>query len=540
MSGFINNARKDWLDGAERLASFGATSLAYRVEVNGRQQFVKCLRPEFQANPVYVALFSKEFVVGKRLSHPNLVTYNEMQTGEKGLMMLLDYVAGETLTQRLLRQPDYFLKSDNLLRFSTQLLSCMEYLHSHQVVHLDLKPDNIMLTQVGGDVKVLDLGFCYSDTYSTTIGRTDNYAAPEQLEEGLGGVDARTDIYAFGRILQEIEKAQRTSLPRPFKTLMNRCLSRRKEDRPMHASDCIRMTRRRHTLRWTLLSLLLLALTGFFGWYFGGGPERWREKMQLRTPEGRPYDFIYHTIYYRILSRDSLTCEAVGWTHQKSDIDPNIMLYEVALNDSRRYQVIGVGDSAFAELQEIRSIYLPAGLRYIGNASFWTCTGISDINIPNTVTEIGGDAFGICHGVSGLHISSSVRQLRNNTFASCQTLEYVQVPEGVESIGLDCFANCLSLSHVTLPATLRNMDRGVFFNCPRLQHITLPASLRSIGDYAFYKCDALTDVQCLAPEPPAIGQTFSRSDIRVHVPRSSVEKYRSHKDWGQYEITAIE
>ena len=164
MSGFIDNLKSDWLVGAERLVSFGATCLAYKVEVEGRQQFVKCLRPEFRGNPVYVALFTKEFVVGKTLSHPNLVSYNEMRTDDSGVMMLLDYVAGETLTQRLQRQPDYFLKSDNLFRFAKQLLSCLEYIHSHQVVHLDLKPDNIMLTQVDGDVKVLDLGFCYSDT----------------------------------------------------------------------------------------------------------------------------------------------------------------------------------------------------------------------------------------------------------------------------------------------------------------------------------------------------------------------------------------
>ena len=540
MSGFIDNLKSDWLVGAERLVSFGATCLAYKVEVEGRQQFVKCLRPEFRGNPVYVALFTKEFVVGKTLSHPNLVSYNEMRTDDSGVMMLLDYVAGETLTQRLQRQPDYFLKSDNLFRFAKQLLSCLEYIHSHQVVHLDLKPDNIMLTQVDGDVKVLDLGFCYSDTYSTTIGKTDRFAAPEQLDDALGGFDARTDLYAFGRILQEIEMAQGTALPKPFKTLMSRCLSMRKEDRPMHASDCIRMITPRHTLRWASLSLLLLALAVFAGWYFGGGPERWRERMQLRTPEGRPYDFVYHTIYYRVLSEDSLTCEAVGWTHQKSDIDPNIMLYEVALNDSKRYQVIGVADSAFAELEEIRSVYLPSGLRYIGNASFWTCTKIGDINIPNTVTEIGGDAFGICHGVSSLHISSSVRHLKNNTFASCQTLEHIQVPEGVESIGLDCFANCLKLGHISLPSTLRILDRGVFFNCPRLQSITLPASLRSIGHYAFYKCDTLTDVYCLSPEPPVIGQVFDRSDIRVHVPMASVDKYRSNKGWGRCEIVAIE
>ena len=73
------------------------------------------------------------------------------------------------------------------------------YLHSHQVLHLDLKPDNILLTHINNDVKLIDLGFCRTDAFVDTQGYTSGFAAPEQLSGGE--VDVRTDIYAFGKIL---------------------------------------------------------------------------------------------------------------------------------------------------------------------------------------------------------------------------------------------------------------------------------------------------------------------------------------------------
>jgi serine/threonine protein kinase len=111
----------------------------------------------------------------------------------------MEYVDGETLTQRLASHPEFFNKknTEKLLR---QLLDAIGYLHAHQVLHLDLKPDNIMLTRIGNDVKLVDLGFCYTDTFVDTQGRTDRFAAPEQLTGD--NVDERTDIYALGRIIE--------------------------------------------------------------------------------------------------------------------------------------------------------------------------------------------------------------------------------------------------------------------------------------------------------------------------------------------------
>jgi serine/threonine protein kinase len=114
--------------------------------------------------------------------------------------ILMEYIDGETLTQHLSNHPDYFKDRKNTDKFLRQLLDAVGYLHSHQVLHLDLKPDNILLTHINNEVKLIDLGCCYTDTFSDTQGRTNRYAAPEQL--ACESVDVRTDIYAIGKILE--------------------------------------------------------------------------------------------------------------------------------------------------------------------------------------------------------------------------------------------------------------------------------------------------------------------------------------------------
>ena len=173
----------------------GATCDTFCVKLYGKLHFLKRLKAEYACDIRYQEAQRKEYETGYRLEHPNLVRYISLT--DDGILM--EYVDGETLTDRLAKHPEYFNKQ-NTEKFLRQLLDAVSYLHSHQVLHLDLKPDNIMLTRINSDVKLTDLGCCYTDTFTDTQGRTNAFAAPEQL---LGSnVDERTDIYAIGKILQ--------------------------------------------------------------------------------------------------------------------------------------------------------------------------------------------------------------------------------------------------------------------------------------------------------------------------------------------------
>jgi len=242
--------------------SNGSTCDTYRVKLYGKLHFLKRLKPAYVNDIRYQEAFRKEFETGYRLEHPNLVRY--ISLSDEGILM--EYVDGETLTQRLASHPEFFNKknTEKLLR---QLLDAIGYLHTHQVLHLDLKPDNIMLTRIGNDVKLVDLGFCYTDTFVDTQGRTDRFAAPEQLTGD--NVDERTDIYALGRIIEQLPEHN------IYNKVIARCTASDKHDRFQSIDELSRTLKKRSSfIRYFLFLLLLAASTLLVNMLFSHEPDK--------------------------------------------------------------------------------------------------------------------------------------------------------------------------------------------------------------------------------------------------------------------------
>lgn len=242
--------------------SNGSTCDTYRVKLYGKLHFLKRLKPEYVNDIRYQEAFRKEFETGYRLEHPNLVRY--ISLSDEGILM--EYVDGETLTQRLASHPEFFNKknTEKLLR---QLFDAIGYLHTHQVLHLDLKPDNIMLTRIGNDVKLVDLGFCYTDTFVDTQGRTDRFAAPEQLTGD--NVDERTDIYALGRIIELLPEHD------IYNKVIARCTASDKHDRFQSIDELSRTLKKRSSfIRYFLFLLLLAASTLLVNMLFSHEPDK--------------------------------------------------------------------------------------------------------------------------------------------------------------------------------------------------------------------------------------------------------------------------
>lgn len=245
---------------AELLSVGGSTCDCYRVKLYGKLHFMKRLKPELRTDPRYVAALQKEFETGFRLDHPHLVHY--VSKGDDYL--LTEYVDGLTLGAFVAENPDYFKSVENTNRFLNQLLDVVGYLHQHQVVHLDLKPSNILITRIGQEIKLADLGFCYTDTYTDTMGRTDKYAAPEQINGEQ--VDARTDIYAVGKILDTLP------LPSIYNKVKERCLKELPAERFQSTEEikaCLTSERR----RWPWLILAILGIMLVVGWWLYQKPQ---------------------------------------------------------------------------------------------------------------------------------------------------------------------------------------------------------------------------------------------------------------------------
>lgn len=235
----------------EQLDTQGATCDTFRVKLYGKLHFLKRLRPEYVGDIRYHEALRKEFETGYQLEHPNLVRYISLDADS----ILMEYVDGETLTQRLATHPDYFKNRKNADRFVRQLLDAISYLHSHQVLHLDLKPDNILLTHIDDDVKLIDLGFCRSDAFVDTQGYTSGFAAPEQFAGGM--VDARTDIYAVGKILERLPDH------RIYNKVIARCTAIEPAERYQSIEE-IRsdINRRQHYSRYVAAIVAIVAIVG--------------------------------------------------------------------------------------------------------------------------------------------------------------------------------------------------------------------------------------------------------------------------------------
>lgn len=235
-------------DAIEQMETQGATCDTFRVKLYGKLHFLKRLKSEYAGDICYQEALRKEFETGYRLEHPNLVRYISLDND----IILMEYVEGETLSQRLASNLDYFKNRKNTDKFIRQLLDVIGYLHSHQVLHLDLKPDNILLTRINDDVKLIDLGCSYTDSFPDTTGHTNAYAAPEQLSIIHSPLSIQTDIYAIGKILERLPDHS------IYNKVIARCTAEDPADRYQSVEDILHDVS--HRKRYWLVVAVLVAL----------------------------------------------------------------------------------------------------------------------------------------------------------------------------------------------------------------------------------------------------------------------------------------
>src|SRR5579859_6211565 len=161
------------------------------------------------------ARFRREAEIASKIGHPNIVEvldFNTLQSGTPYLVM--EFLEGESLARRIKRVGA--LPVDEALGLTRQIGSALHAAHKNEVVHRDLKPDNIFLCPsdsggvIGDRVKVLDFGISKIRnaatvlTQESTLMGTPQYMSPEQASGKNSLVDQRTDVFALGAIVYEM------------------------------------------------------------------------------------------------------------------------------------------------------------------------------------------------------------------------------------------------------------------------------------------------------------------------------------------------
>src|SRR5947207_7697103 len=146
--------------------------------------------------------FVREAKLGASLNHPNIVSVYDTVTDDEGVLLVMEYVEGETLRDAIARGP---VPPETAIRVLRGIASALDHAHEHGVVHRDVKPANILIGR-DGRAKLADLGIA-SATERTQITRTGTvlgtaaYIAPERLDGGAG--DPSSDVYALAAVAYE-------------------------------------------------------------------------------------------------------------------------------------------------------------------------------------------------------------------------------------------------------------------------------------------------------------------------------------------------
>jgi len=291
---------------------------------------IKILPSNLSSDPNLRQRLEREAKTVSKLSHPNICTLHDIGHYDDVDFLVMEYVEGETLEQRLQHGP---VPIEQAIRYAAQIADALAIAHKQGIVHRDLKPSNIMLTKSGA--KLMDFGlakqaeaapFAVALTEKTmeqskltgegTIIGTLQYMAPEQLEGKEA--DARTDIFGLGEMIYEMVTAKpafcgksrasliaailsseptpirslQPTIPPAFERVVKRCLAKDPDDRWQSAADLaselrwvgeaglqagavgpmISTRKYRERAAWLLAAVLLVLATVFGLGYFRRAP----------------------------------------------------------------------------------------------------------------------------------------------------------------------------------------------------------------------------------------------------------------------------
>ena len=276
------------------LLSDSGHNLVYRAQMGGKWVVLKAAKPtegELTRNQL---LLEREFEIMHRLDSIYVVqTIAMVDDPQLGRSILMEYVHGRPLDKFVAGNPT----STERRRVADELMEALIFLHDRQIVHGDLKPSNILITDSGNHVRLIDFGFADDEAYiAKNIGTSPSISSPEQLPTDV--LKPERDIYALGKILSLL-------FPHSLKPVIRRCLA---SDRSRYIS--VRQVRaafhRYWRMRWLMPWILAITTIIAFVIVFLPNPTETAQISEIQTdtevvvPAKPAVDSIWLNLKYEI------------------------------------------------------------------------------------------------------------------------------------------------------------------------------------------------------------------------------------------------
>ena len=225
-------------------------SVLYTVLSGGRKLFLKALNRDLGASAEHLARLRREYRILEQLYGNEHVVrcVGWREDVEVGPCIVLEYIDGETLTDYLKANPSNKEKK----RILNELLDALAFIHKHQIVHNDLKSENILVTHNGHNVKLIDFGYADGDSnIDKATGGTEAFASPELVRQET--TDVRSDIYSLGFIIKAL-------FPHCYGSVVRKCQHKEIEKRYQKVSEVGKAVGWRDRVKWLALAALAIAV----------------------------------------------------------------------------------------------------------------------------------------------------------------------------------------------------------------------------------------------------------------------------------------
>ncbi|MBS3810320.1 MAG: Stk1 family PASTA domain-containing Ser/Thr kinase [Halanaerobiales bacterium] len=184
----------------------GGMALVFKAQdiLLDREVAIKMLRPEFVSDEDFINKFRQEAKSVARITHPNVVSIYDIVEGEDSLYLVMEYIRGENLKSIIKKRGRLTLVK--ALDIANQITAGVEVAHKNNIIHCDIKPHNILITE-NNKVKVTDFGIARAVSTSTmtitdTVMGSAHYFSPEQAQGQE--INTYSDIYSIGVVLYEM------------------------------------------------------------------------------------------------------------------------------------------------------------------------------------------------------------------------------------------------------------------------------------------------------------------------------------------------